>query len=279
MRRELLADVNIFWCRLITELFRPLPISRAHRSPNPFVTHHLKMKNNLNSWIAMPAAAAVSISVVTISAPAQAFAPVTYGYNCASNNSVSDCAIAESQFKTTVSQSASQNALQQVMFTFANIGNQAVTMTNIYFEDLLPKTLGKFVGFDTSNLGSQVVNYQEGPKSIGGDLKAFEVSFSASPINPKPLNGIGIGESLGLIFEIESGFNNPINAVITDLQNGTLRTAVKAQAFDSSGSETLVNEEVPEPLTILGSGAAIVGGAMLKRHANMKASKKKAISR
>ncbi len=212
------------------------------------------------------AAAIASTAVVSVIEPAHAFvppAPVTYGYSCASNNKVTDCNIAESQFKTTVSQVAAD----EVMFTFKNIGEKAAILTNIYFEDLMPKTLATFVKFDYSGLtNSQQVKYSTGanpasPPSING----FQVTFSASPDAPRAPNGIGLGESLGIIFKIQSGFNNPFNAVITDLQNGSLRTAVRAQGFVGNGSETLVNEEVPEPLTLLGSAAAIAGGVALKR--------------
>ncbi len=222
-------------------------------------------------------AAVLGAAVVAVAAPAQAFAPVTYGYNCASNNRATDCAIAEAQFKTTVSQVAAD----LVKFTFSNIGSQQVVMTNIYFEDTLPKSLARFIDFDYSGLTQgQQVSYSEGgspdsPPSVNG----FEVFFSASPNTPQPIaKGIGVGESLGLIFQILPGFDDPINAVINDLQNGSLRTAVRAQAFASGGSETLVNEEVPEPLTILGSAAAIGGGMALKRRAGAKADKKKALA-
>lgn len=228
------------------------------------------MIHNFHPLTALSAAIA-SAAVVSIIEPTYAFvapAPVTYGYSCASNNSVTDCNIAESQFSTTVSQVAAD----EVMFTFKNIGNQAAILTNIYFEDLLPKTLATFVKFDYSGLTSgQQVKYSPGanpdsPPSING----FEVTFSASPDAPRAPNGIGLGESLGIIFKIQEGFTNPFNAIITDLQNGSLRTAVRAQGFEGGGSETLVNQEVPEPLTLLGSMAAIAGGVALKHRSASK---------
>lgn len=233
------------------------------------------MINNFNRLIAL-SATAFSAALVSIAAPAQAFAPVTYGYQCASNNNATDCAIAESQFRTTVSRGSNDN---EVMFTFRNIGSQAVILTNIYFEDSLPRTLSQFIRFDYSGLTSgQRVNYSAGanpnsPPSVNG----FQVFFSASPDAPRTPNGIGLGESLGLVFQILPGFDSPINAVITDLQRGSLRTAVRAQGFEGGGSETLVNGEVPEPMTILGSAMAIAGGVALKRRASSKTSKEKPV--
>lgn len=228
------------------------------------------MKNSFIPWATLPAVV-LSAAVVAVAAPAQAFAPVTYGYKCASNNRISDCKIAETQFKTTVSQVG-----ENVMFTFKNLVGNPVVLTDIYFEDTLKKSLGAFVGFNGNTGG---VSYQVGAKpGSPPSVKSFVVSFSASPKNPQPTNGLGPGESLGILFKILPGFTDPINAVIADLQLGGLRTSVRAQAFTSKGSETLVNEEVPEPMTILGSAAAIAGGAALKRRAGAKASKEKAMA-
>lgn len=233
------------------------------------------------NWNSLTAISAIAFgsAIFSLATPVQAYTPpppVTFYYDCASNNDVNDCGIAEAQFSTTVT----PISFDQVMFTFENIGSQAVTMTSIWFEDLLPQTLKSFVGFDVSGLDSgETVKYNmvEGSALKNNQnvsaIQNFEVSFFADPNNPQPKNGINVGESLGIIFQVTDiavKENDPLHAfysVIRDMQNETLRVAVKAQDFASGGSETLINEQVPEPLTILGSGMAIAGGVALKRRA------------
>lgn len=77
-------------------------------------------------------------------------------------------------------------------------------------------------------------------------------------------NGVNPGESLSILFNTEPGFKEPFNAVITDLQKRSLRVGIHGQGFTNGGSESFVNEAVPEPMTMLGSGIALGFGALLK---------------
>lgn len=81
-------------------------------------------------------------------------------------------------------------------------------------------------------------------------------------------NGVNPGESLGILFNLQPGFSNPMfTAILADLKSRSLQVGIHAQGFSGGGSESesFVNEAVPEPLTMLGAGAAIGMGALMKR--------------
>lgn len=204
-------------------------------------------------------------AIVSAAAPAGAVSvgppPVSFGFGCISNNIAADCAIGESQLKATVS----QYSPTQVLFKFFNIGSAASSITDVYFEDTSPESLLSIAGIFNYTSG---VNFSEGasPKNLpSGNNVNFLASFSADSNNPTQPSGVNPGETLGILFNVKEGFTSPFNAVITDLQTGSLRVGLRVQGYAGGGSESFVNEGVPEPLTIVGSGVALGLGGFFQR--------------
>ncbi len=210
-------------------------------------------------------------AVVSTAAPAHAFAPVTFGYDCdAGTTGSSTCAIGQNQFRTTVSQGSQPD---QVLFTFINHalpgGFQASSITGISFIDTPMLSLKKILG--VTNTSGVTFNNGTTTSSQGTSTFAFNNKGGVS-------KGINPGETLSILFEIQSGFASPIDAVITDLQNNGLGISLTAGGFSGQPVKfraNFHNSAVPEPLTMLGSGAALGVGALLKKKGS-KSKKQKA---
>jgi hypothetical protein len=209
-------------------------------------------------------------AVVSTAAPAKAFAPVTFGYDCAVGTPSSPCTIGQNQFRTTVSQGSQAD---QVLFTFVNHllpgGSQPSSITGISFIDTPLFSLQRILGV-TNISGTQ---FNNGTATNSGGINSFTFSNKGAISN-----GINPGDSLSVLFKIRSGFASPIDAVITDLQNNGLGVSLTAAGFSGQPVKfraNFNNAAVPEPLTMLGSGAAIGVGALLKKKGS-KSKKQKA---
>lgn len=218
-------------------------------------------------------------AVVSTAMPAGAasisFSPsVWFGYKCISNNSAANCNTGVTQFRTKVSQVSST----QVLFEFFNRASQggtalASSITEVFFDDTKPYSLDFSAPTNapiiTSSTGvsfSRELNARgKAPNLPGGSSVSFSSNYTAGSNAPVQRNGVNPGESLSILFNVRPGFIDPFNAVITDLQRGSLRVGIHGQGFQNGGSESYVNEAVPEPLTMLGSGLALGLGALLQR--------------
>ena len=213
-------------------------------------------------------------AVVSATAPAHAFAPVTFGYDCAASSA---CTTGQNQFKTTVSQQGLP--ANQVLFTFINHllpgGSQASSITGISFIDTPMLSLKKILG--VTNTSGVLFNSGTATSSKGTNTFTFSNQGGVS-------NGINPGEKLSILFQIRDGFSSPIDAVIADLQKdknggasslGILLTARGFSGQQTSFKADFHNSAVPEPLTMLGSGAALGVGALLKKKGS-KSKKQKA---
>jgi hypothetical protein len=192
-------------------------------------------------------------TVVSTAAPARAFAPVTIGFECVTASAF--CDAGENQFRAQVEEVAGNP--EQVLFRFMNTirsnGSSVVSsISRVFFEDTGLQSLGNLAELNSGNVGT--VNF-------GGSGPVFVA-------NSQPNSGIELGEELGILMNIRGGFATPIDAVITDLQQGGLKLGLNASG---SGGQTaryevaFVNSAVPEPITMLGTGAAIGMGALMKR--------------
>jgi hypothetical protein len=224
-------------------------------------------------------------TVVSTAAPARAFFvpnAVTMDYGCITNTSATNCQTGQNQFKTRVSMyNPSQGSNpNQVLFEFFNLGNLASSITDVYFQDTAPKSLAGIARI----FNSSGTSFSEGatpPNLPGGNPVGFVANFSADSNSRRPgvkANGVdNVGESLGVLFNLKPGFSNPMfTAILADLKSGSLRVGIHAQGFSDGGSESFVNKAVPEPLTILGTGAAIGMGALMKRRQTAQQKKAKA---
>ncbi|MFE4106721.1 PEP-CTERM sorting domain-containing protein [Almyronema epifaneia] len=220
---------------------------------------------------------------VVSAAPAQATSTTrsipAFGFGCVSNNNASNCEAGSNQFQVKLT----EHSPTQVMFKFFNIGPAASSITRIYFEDTGFKTLGSVAQIVNSAGVNFSTNYPGNANMPAGNTIDFKTTSSVgatSPVQPKGVNNdpditdSSPSEFVGIVFNVLPGFNDSFNAVVTDLQRGTLRVGLHAQGFSNGGSESFVNGAVPEPITTVGSGIALGFGALLNQ--KRKAAKRKA---
>ncbi len=210
----------------------------------------------------------ITVPILMVGSPV--WAALTLGFTNISSNLAGDAAIGEAQMTVTVTDSLGGMNLAdtQVLFTFDNIGPDASSITQIYFDD------GTLLGAPTIFDNPPDVEYQQGGSP--GNLPAANQAlppfvatsdFTATPLPPTQPNGINPGETLGLLFDLQAG--QTLSDTIEDLNNGDLRIGIHVQGFTSGGSESFVNNDppiippggngIPEPVTttlgMLGLGA------------------------
>ena len=196
---------------------------------------------------------------------------VTLNFFCITNNDPGDCAIGEGQLSVDVLDIGGN----QVLFDINNNGpiDDAI-IRQVYFDDGSLLGIAGLIDMDEGG-GDAGVDFTAGNASPG-DLPGgnsitpqFNVTagFLADADVPQPnLWGIGAGETLGIVFTLQSGMTYA--DVINDLTTGALRIGVHVQAFASGGSESFVNNPVPVPAAVwlFGSGLlGLVGVARRKR--------------
>jgi hypothetical protein len=145
-----------------------------------------------------------------------------------------------------------------MLFTFSNIGPAASSITAVYFDG------GPLLGIASINYSAGVSFSQDAapPNLPGGEnlTPSFQVTagLSADADAPKQPNGVNPGESLGILFALQSG--RTFTDILTDMQDSSLRIGIHVQGFSSGGSESFVNTPtpVPEPGTFVLVGTGLV---------------------
>lgn len=179
---------------------------------------------------------------------------LTLGFDCITGAG-GDCAIGESQLSVEVSDLGGG----AVRFHFRNAGPEASSISEIYFDD------GSLLGLSAVNDGPGVDFEPDAnpPDLPGGDLLVppFQVTagFLAESVPPPPANGVGPGQWVQIDFTLQAG--RTLADVMDDLATGELRIGLHVIAFDSGGSESFVNQAVPEPGAALLLGAGALGWA------------------
>jgi hypothetical protein len=191
----------------------------------------------------------------------------TYGFGCITQANAADCAIGASQLFVDVEDAGAN----QVLFLFSNSGQEAASITDLYFAD------GSLLGI-ASVFNRSGVSFSQGaspPDLPGGNnvAPAFNttVGFSADSNPPVQPNGLNPGESVGILFDLKSGksFADTLNAIGLGGAPGGLRIGVHVQGFASGGSESFINSALPVPEAsqwfMLLAGLGLIAARTLRR--------------
>jgi hypothetical protein len=176
-------------------------------------------------------------------------------FGCISNNSTTDCGIAEAQLLVDLTDAGGG----QIEVEVSNAGPEQVVFTRILLQGSQVDAIAD-IADDPPDVDFEAVDPKNFP--AGNSISPqFQGDLEATATNPMPHRGLGVGESLTLVVDLAAGVD--FSDVVAALLDGSLRLGVKAQAFESGGSETLVSLPVPEPV----SGLLVGGGIALLAHA------------
>jgi len=170
----------------------------------------------------------------------------TYSFTNITNNNALDAAIGEAQLFVEVTDSGAE-----VEFTFTNMGPNASSITDVYFDD------GMLLGIASITNTPGLVEFSQfaAPPDLPGGNNAAPpfvttAGFSADSDPPTQPLGVNPGEFLGITFDLKAG--GAFDDVIADLGSGALRIGIHVQGYSSGGSESFVNGSViPAPGAIL----------------------------
>ena len=93
--------------------------------------------------------------------------------------------------------------------------------------------------------------------------------FLAESVPAPPANGVNPGDSLGILFDLQTG--KTFSDVLADLATGALRIGIHVIAFDSGASESFINDpfnpsgqsfDNPEPSSVINLLTAAAAGLL-----------------
>jgi len=184
---------------------------------------------------------------------------VSLGFFCITGNVAGDCTIGEAQLSVDVTDAGPG----QVLFTFDNIGADASSIADVYFDD---GTLLGIASIDDSDPGVSFAA-PASPGNLPGANNASPpfvttTGFSADSNPPVQPNGVNPGKTLSITFNLQGG---TFADVLTDLTDGSLRIGIHVQGYDTGGSESFVNNPVPVPAAFWLFGSGLLGLAGIAR--------------
>jgi hypothetical protein len=194
-------------------------------------------------------------AVGTISLTSQEVAASEFTFDCITNNSSADCSVLESQISLKIESDGST-----VSFTFTNEGEDASSITDVYFQDLPPLLDETTWGFS----GTGTVSFDD--KCKPGDLPGgtgFTTTYCADSTAPTQQNGVNPYESLTLSYDLLNGYT--LDDVLVAISGGTFNIGIHVQGFSGGGSESAVLTTVPEPASLLLLSSGAVAAAFSRR--------------
>jgi len=197
--------------------------------------------------------------------PASTRANITYSFECITNNKATDAATGEAQLLVAASDAGGNN----VLFNFINTGPKTCSITDVYFDDDA-SVLSAIAMIDNSDPGVSFSQLASPGNLPGGNtvVPAFvtTLGFSADSDLPIVANGVNPYESLGIIFNLQSG--NTFDSVISSMDTSDLRIGIHVQGFYCGGSESFINNGIipaPGAVVLGGIGVSLIGWLRMRK--------------
>jgi hypothetical protein len=197
--------------------------------------------------------------------PASTRANITYSFDCITNNKAVDAATGEAQLLVTASDAGGND----VLFNFINTGPKACSITDVYFDDDA-SVLSTIAMIDNSDPGVSFSQLASPGNLPGGSTVVppfvTTAGFSADSDPPVVFNGVNPYESLGIIFDMQSG--STFDGVISSINTGDLRIGIHVQGFYCGGSESFINNGIipaPGAIALGGIGVGLIGWLRRRR--------------
>jgi hypothetical protein len=149
----------------------------------------------------------------------------------------------------------------QVEFSFTNIGPEASSITDVYFDD------GTLLGIAsiTNTFGLVEFSQLASPSNLPGGNNVVPpfvttAGFSADSDPPTQPLGVNPGEFLGITFDLQDG--GEFNEILSELESGVLRIGIHVQGYSSGGSESFINNGTTNGNGVIPSPGAIMLGSI-----------------
>lgn len=148
----------------------------------------------------------------------------------------------------------------RIAFTLGNTGPDASSITRIYF------TYNHFNNIESTHSDHDGVSFAIGfgpPVLPGGKPIGFETNnlLRVGALPPVPKHGVNPGESVVVVVVMQEGLT--FFDALVGLNDGSIRIGLHVQAFENGGSESFVNEQLPDRLVPTPGAAALLAFAGL----------------
>jgi hypothetical protein len=185
-----------------------------------------------------------------------------FGFYSITNTIAGDAAIGEAQLQVKVTSDDTGKG-GDVLFKFSNAGPDASSITDIYFDGIIGILNPLPDPFTPNPIGSVDFGVGANPGHLPGYDPAFFTDFTADSDVPTQPNGVNPGENLGISFDLIDSIG--LDGVLAAMYAGDIRIGLHVQGFASGGSESFINNPVPEPATMLLLGSGLIGFAVVGR--------------